>query len=89
MVVFREFFTGEKMSDSWTPDVKVQDIYWTKVSEGSWKSAVPNLKGFTFDCTNSRHFWRKPGSILEGPLDHLQLMCESQGIRCQILPLYH
>jgi hypothetical protein len=89
MVVFREFFAGEKMLDNWTPDVKVQDIYWTKVSEGSWKSAVSNLKGFTFDCTGSRHFWRKPGSIPEGPLGHLQLMCESQGIRCQILPLYH
>jgi hypothetical protein len=83
MDVFKQFFSGERLSESSRYIDMDEEVVWNKAGRGAWKDATPNLREFVFDIRKNvqlSDYWDE-GRVRE----ELRLTCEKQGIKCRVL----
>ena len=83
MDVFKEFFSGERLSDSSKYIDMDEAVVWSKAGQGTWKYATPDLREFVFDIRTHvelSDYWDE-----EVVRKELRRTCEKQGIKCRVL----
>lgn len=86
MAVLKAFFVGEKRVDGeWNAREEDYDFEWERAGEPGWKSATPKLKEFVLDIRKRGHQLYYCWDVEQS--DEVKRMCQSQGIKCEVLEI--